>query len=216
MWRQSGSHRRLLLPGNNELVNGFRRNFKLSPANDARLWRRKQLCLGWKDIESQQIRFKALAGIANLGGCSILDAGCGYGDLLPYLSALYDDITYIGIEQIPELLKTAAAKHRASPTTTFVYGNFIKYMLPAVDYVFASGSLNYQATDADFIFKAIDKLYAACNYGFAFNLLSYIVPNGLLVAYNSNEIISYCRSKCAEVKLVNNYDPGDFTVYMYR
>lgn len=172
--------------------------------------------LGWKDVESQQSRFKALAGIANLSDRSVLDAGCGYGDLLPYFSALYKDITYIGIEQIPELLQEAIARYGSRPAATFIHGNFTTDLLPAVDYVFASGSLNYQSADPDFIFKAIDKLYAACNYGFAFNLLSYIIPNGFLVAYNSNELISFCRSRCEAVKLVQGYDSNDFTVYMYK
>lgn len=174
------------------------------------------LALGWKDVASQQIRFKTLAGIADLSGRSVLDAGCGYGDLLPYFSVLYNDITYIGIEQIPELLKEAIIRHGSRPAATFIHGNFITDLLPTADYVFASGSLNYQSADPDFIFKTIDKLYAVCGYGFAFNLLSSIVPNGLLVAYNPDQIICHCASICHEVKLIQGYDPNDFTVYMYK
>jgi SAM-dependent methyltransferase len=178
--------------------------------------RESSFALGWKDMESQQTRFKTFAGIADLSGRSVLDAGCGYGDLLPYFSALYNDITYIGIEQIPELVQEAIARYGSRPAASFIQGNFTTDLLPAVDYAFASGSLNYRSADPDFVFKAIDKLYAACNYGFAFNLLSYIVPNGFLVAYNSNEVISYCSSICAQVKLVQGYDANDFTVYMYK
>jgi SAM-dependent methyltransferase len=178
--------------------------------------RESSFALGWKDVESQQIRFKALAGIGDLSGRSVLDTGCGYGDFLPYLSASYQDFTYTGMEQIPELLKEAVVRYRHLPETTFIQGNFTTAVLPAVDYVFASGSLNYRSTDPEFIFKVIDKLYGACNYGFAFNLLNHIVPNGLLVAYNPKQIISYCSSICPEVKLIQDYDPNDFTVYMYK
>ena len=178
--------------------------------------RESSFALGWKDIESQQIRFKALAGIGNLSGCSVLDAGCGYGDFLPYLSTSYKDFTYTGMEQIPELLKEAIVRHGHSPAANFIQGNFTTTLLPVVDYVFASGSLNYRSTDPDFIFNAIDKLYGACTYGFAFNLLNHIIPNGLLVAYNPGQIISYCSSICPEVKLIQDYDPNDFTVYMYK
>jgi len=178
--------------------------------------RESSFALGWKDVESQQIRFKALAGIGELSGRSVLDAGCGYGDLLPYLSAFYQDFTYSGMEQIPELLKEALVRYGKWPAANFIQGNFTATLLPAIDYVFASGSLNYRSTDPDFIFKAIDKLYAACNYGFAFNLLNHIVPNGLLVAYNPEQVISYCSSICPEVKLIQDYDPSDFTIYMYK
>jgi len=178
--------------------------------------RESSFALGWKDIESQQVRFKTLAGIADLSGRSVLDAGCGYGDLLPYFSALYKNVTYIGIEQIPELLKEAILRYGMRPAATFIQGNFTTTKLPAVDYVFASGSLNYRSADPDFIFRAIDKLYEACSYGVAFNLLNYIVPNGLLVAYHPGQVISYCSSICPEVKLIQDYDPNDFTVYMYK
>jgi hypothetical protein len=33
--------------------------------------------LGWRDEQSQAIRFKALAGLADMNGHSVLDAGCG-------------------------------------------------------------------------------------------------------------------------------------------
>jgi SAM-dependent methyltransferase len=178
--------------------------------------RESSFALGWKDVESQQIRFKALAGIDDLSGCSALDAGCGYGDFLPYLSACYKGFAYTGMEQIPELLKEAVVRYGKWPAANFIQGNFNTTLLPAVDYVFASGSLNYRSADPEFIFKAIDKLYGACNYGFAFNLLNHIVPNGLLVAYDPAQIISYCSSICQEVKLIQDYDPNDFTVYMYK
>lgn len=171
--------------------------------------------LGWRDRESQLVRFRALAAIADLSNCSVLDAGCGYGDLLPYLSAIYANIEYTGIEQIPELLGTAISRYE-NLHCRFLSGNFITMDLPAADYVLASGSLNYGSAEPDFIFKAIDQLYAACKSGLAFNLLSEIVPNGLIVAYDPEQIFSYCSSLCGKAELVRDYDPDDFTVYMYR
>ena len=41
--------------------------------------------LGWSTKESQQIRFAALCGVADLDGRSVLDVGCGRGDLFGYL-----------------------------------------------------------------------------------------------------------------------------------
>lgn len=171
---------------------------------------------GWRNQESQLIRFGALATIADLSNCSILDVGCGYGDLLPYLSAIYANIKYTGIEQIPEFLDKAMGRYGNSQHTSFLYGNFTTMDLPVAEYVLASGSLNYRSSDPGFIFNAIDKLYTACKSGFAFNLLSEIIPNGLIVAYNPEQIFQYCSSLCPKVKLVRDYDPDDFTVYMYK
>ena len=63
--------------------------------------------LGWKDTEGQQARFKVLSGIGNLDNHSVLDAGCGHGDLREYLGRFYPHSLYYGVEQIPGLLQEA-------------------------------------------------------------------------------------------------------------
>lgn len=173
--------------------------------------------LGWRDTESQLNRFKVLAGIADLNNCTVLDAGCGYADLLPYLQNLYPDLKYYcGIEQIPELLDEAIDRYGHLPYTTFIPGNFITRKLPVMDYVLASGSLNYASADPKFIYKAIEKLYSSCNKGLGFNLLSSVPINGLLTAYDPQEIVAYGRTLSPDVVLIDNYADEDFTVFMYR
>jgi SAM-dependent methyltransferase len=174
------------------------------------------LALGWRDHESQTVRFEALARMADMSDCSILDAGCGYGDLLPYLSTRYSQLHYKGIEQIPEFLEEANKRYGDVPGVVFILGNFAMMNLPQADYVLASGSLNYRSADPDFIYRIILKLYAACGRGFAFNLLKNIAPNGLLVTYDCDTIVSFCRTLCDEVKLISNYAEEDYTVYMFR
>jgi len=39
--------------------------------------------LGWKGAESRIRRFEVLGVVDDLSGCSVLDMGCGYGDLKP-------------------------------------------------------------------------------------------------------------------------------------
>ena len=173
--------------------------------------------LGWRDWESQYVRFKALSGIADLNGRSILDAGCGFADLLPFLQNIYPQIrSYCGIEQIPELLDVAVARYAALPGNSFISGNFITRQLPAADYVFASGSLNYSSVDPNFIFKAIEKLYESCKLGLGFNLLKKIEGSGLVIAYKPRIIFAYCRTLCDKVVIIDDYDEDDFTIFMYR
>jgi len=172
--------------------------------------------LGWRDLLSQTIRFKALSTIANLNGHSILDAGCGHGDLCSYLLQLYTGFTYCGVEQIPELLSQASKRYQNQPDVSFIHGDFMNDVLPQADYVIASGSLNYYNADPEFIFKAIFKLYTHCTLGLGFNLLSHVIPNGLIVAYDVNKIMNYCRSLCNNVQLKNDYSDEDFTIFMYR
>ena len=69
------------------------------------------LALGWNGTASQHARFQALTGIGDLAQCSVLDAGCGYADLYPYLRQRYVGVRYYGIEQVPELLAVARARY---------------------------------------------------------------------------------------------------------
>lgn len=174
------------------------------------------LALGWLTPRDQHIRFAALAGIADLKDKTVIDAGCGYADLLTFLSPDNKPSHYYGVEQIPELIEEAKSRYEHMGDFTFIARNFMVTDLPMVDYVFASGSLNYGSSDAGYIFKAISKLFACCKCGLAFNLLKHVTNKGLLVAYEPDMIVTYCRTLSNNVVLIQDYDEQDFTVWMYR
>ncbi|MFD0749052.1 class I SAM-dependent methyltransferase [Mucilaginibacter calamicampi] len=174
------------------------------------------LALGWLNYNDQQIRFEALTGIADLKGKTILDAGCGYADLLVFLTTDNQPAHYYGVEQIPELMEEAKNRYGHLPSVTFIARNFMNADLPVVDYVFASGSLNYGSNDSGYIFKAISRLFESCKAGLAFNLLKYVPGSGLLVSYEPEIIIVYCRTLSNTVILKDDYDDQDYTVWMYR
>ena len=174
------------------------------------------LALGWLTDHDQQIRFKALAEIANLYNKTVLDAGCGYADLFSFLSADNKLLHYYGVEQIPELITHAETRHGRLPNVSLLSGNFMMADLPIADYVFASGSLNYGNSDAGYIFKAITRLYEHCRLGLAFNLLCQVSGNGLIIAYDPELILSYCQSLSENVVLKTDYADEDFTIWMYR
>jgi len=172
--------------------------------------------LGWRDDNSQHLRFKALADIGNMAACSVLDIGCGYGDLYSYLDRKYPDIKYTGIDQMEEFLTVAIKRYGHLSQARFLYGDFTSVNLPMADYVLASGSLNYFNNEPGFIYRMIHKLFSTCNLAFGFNLLSDIVPLGLLVAYDVNTIVNYCRKLSSNVILQQDYSDDDFTIWMYK
>lgn len=170
--------------------------------------------LGWRHETDQVVRFETLARIANLNGHTVLDAGCGYADLYPFLKQRYPGLAgYTGIEQIPELL--AKAKNRF-PQLDIKQGDFIRNDLPVCDYVFASGSLNYDTGEKDYIFLAIKTLYQASRIGLGFNLLRKLLGKGALMAYDPAVILAYCQSLCPNVVFIDGYADEDFTMFMYR
>jgi len=173
--------------------------------------------LGWRNRHDQQVRFEALAGIANLNGKSVMDAGCGYADLYSFLKERYPQMMhYLGVEQITELADKAILQYGHLSDTTFIVRNFLHAYLPVCDYVLASGSLNYGSSVDGFIYKTIEKLYSYCTIGLGFNLLRYMPVDGTLVAYDPNDILAFCKTLSPNVVLNTDYDEVDFTIFIYR
>jgi len=173
--------------------------------------------LGWNDVAGQLARFKVLSGIGDLNNYSVLDAGCGYGDLYDYLIKIYPQLRYYGVEQIPAILNVALERYSHHTGAYFFEGDFSAADLPMVDYVIASGSLNYRHSDNLFILKTIEKLFNTCRIGFGFNLLRAIdPPDGFLEAYNPVYITEFCRRLTGRVTLIEDYYNADYTVYLYH
>jgi hypothetical protein len=97
--------------------------------------------LGWNGAASQHARFEALTRIGDLAQRSVLDAGCGYADLYPYLRQRYAGVRYYGIEQVPELLEVAQARYPEAEDITLRSGDFLREALPPTDYVLAGAGL---------------------------------------------------------------------------
>ena len=173
--------------------------------------------LGWRNDHDQQVRFEALANIADLNSKSVMDAGCGYGDLYHFLKERYPHMAhYYGIEQITELADKAIMQYGSLPDATFIARNFLHGDLPLFDYVLASGSLNYGSSVEGFIYKAIERLYDHCTIGLGFNLLRHMPVDGTLVAYDPDEIFAFCKTLSPNVVLKADYDEADFTIFVYR
>lgn len=173
--------------------------------------------LGWRNLHSQQQRFEALARIGDLTGRSVLDVGCGHGDLCGYLRAHGHDVEYLGLDHLPELLDVAVERYGNWPRTRFLLGDFTSAELPQADYVLCSGALSYRHRDADLIPQMLDKLFRACRLGVGFNLLSQVAQaEGILVAYDPRTTFELCRRLTLSVRLVEGYLPDDFTVFLDR
>lgn len=173
--------------------------------------------LGWPDSESQRIRFEVLSKIENLDGLTLMDAGCGHGDLYPFLLAKYPAINYVGIDNNAALLDIAIERYGNDKQAKFLLGDFTTADLDEVDYILCSGALSYSNRDPDFIKNIITKLFTACKLGLGFNLLNKVKnPGGILVAYDPAEIMDSCRHLTDSVQIRQNYLPDDFTVFLYK
>lgn len=173
--------------------------------------------LGWSGVEVQLKRFEILSNIANLNGCSVIDAGCGHSDLFPFLKIKYPGFFYTGIENNSAFLDIAIERYGDDPNAKFMLGDFTGAELPLADYILCCGALSYKNNESDFIKNTITKLFASCRYGLGFNLLSEVKnPGGIIVAYEPQEILAICRQLTPHVELHDGYLPGDFSIFLTR
>lgn len=170
--------------------------------------------LGWTTSESQATRFEIISELlGDLTGKSILDAGCGHGDLRGYFNDKYQGLRYAGIEQVDSFLDVAVQKYGHYSDTAFYFGDFLQADIPVMDYVVACGALSYKNHDLDFIYKAIAKLFQNCRLGLVFNFLSKIESEeGILVAYQAEVILDYCKTLSTNVVFKTGYCGEDWTV----
>lgn len=173
--------------------------------------------LGWKADENQRQRFDVLASLAKFSGFSVLDVGCGSGELSARLRELYVDVHYTGIDQMQAFLDVALARYGTQPNTRFLLGDFSTGVLAQYDYILACGAMSYRSSNPDFVPAMIRRLFAASRYGFGFNLLRRVdFPDGILCAYDPAEILALCRELTPNVVLSDDYHADDFTIFMYQ
>lgn len=176
------------------------------------------VALGWRGERSQQARYEMLIKVGDLNGCTLLDVGCGHGDLKAFLDLHYSDFDYMGIDQMPEFIAEAKTRYSDCLRTRFYQTDFSAAELPQVDYIFASGALGYRCKNESFYADMIKKLYHSAKVALAFNMLdkNNFPLHDLLVGHDRNEIIAFCRSLSPRVEWFDGYLQDDFTVFMYR
>ncbi len=99
----------------------------------------------WNSREFQRLRFEVLRGMVDLNGLTLLDAGCGLGDLCEHLRERNVQLArYVGVDGVPEIVE--AAKRRQLPHAEFHCRDFVAdadaLRLGRPDVIFFSGSLN--------------------------------------------------------------------------
>lgn len=176
------------------------------------------MSLGWRNADSQQKRFEVIASLADFNRSTVLDVGCGRGDLKAFLDGRFNDVAYMGIDQMPEFIADANARYTNGTPCRFYEGDFTTAAFPRVDYVVASGALGYRTDDADFLFDMICRLFASSARATIFNVLDaqHFPDHPLLMGRDCDEVIAYCRMLSPHIEVVRGYLPDDMTVCISR
>lgn len=171
----------------------------------------------WWDYRSMAIRFRELVRLVPVEGKSIMDAGCGLGDLLPYLYAKSPNFRYIGYDIKEEFVQEARRHYEGHE---FKVGDPFNNRLELYDVVLSSGVMNGNVENWMKVRqKMIANLFDQTGEVLAFNMAGGLkpVPNDSLIAYaDANEIFEYCKTLTRHVKLNTSYLDKDFTIVMSK
>ena len=174
--------------------------------------------LGFRNADSQVKRFENICAWGDMSGCCVMDLGCGYGDLKPFLDSQFSNITYLGIDFLKEFIAGANARYGHLPDTQFIQADFLTTGLPQVDIVIASGSLNYRSENQLHPWQTISRMWELATMGIAFNLLdaNAFAADDILCGYPIQKTTSFCEQLTTDIKILTGYLPDDFTVHMYK
>lgn len=178
----------------------------------------------WNSQASQELRFEQLSALwADELQASILDFGCGYGAMLPWLRARGHTGPYVGFDLSPEMIRVARAAASGLHNWTFTTD---RSTLGPADFVVASGIFNVKLETPErewhhYLLATIDDLATLCRRGFAFNALtSYSdVDRRRADLYYADglELFDYCKQRHSRfVALLHDYPLYEFTLLVRR
>ncbi len=171
----------------------------------------------WWDYRSMAIRFRMLAKHIPVNEKHILDAGCGLGDLLPFLYAKSPNFKYLGVDINKEFIELAKKHYEGH---RFEVGDPFNKSVGKFDVVISSGVMNGNVPG--WLAKRkrmIKNLWDQTDEVLAFNMaggLEPIAPDPLIAYADPNEIYEYCRTLAKHVKLDTSYLDKDFTIVMSK
>lgn len=179
----------------------------------------KPQALQWLSSEAAQVRYQNLLADLKLDGKSILDIGCGFGDIIPHIQAKAKKFRYLGIDIVPEFIKVAQNRY---PNCQFQQGDYTKIISPH-DIILCSGVLNNKVTGNQYQYRqnAINIMFDHAQEALAFNMAgSHPQPQNRdkwkVYYVDSQKILKYCQNLASKVILRQDYRPRDFTIIMFK
>jgi SAM-dependent methyltransferase len=131
--------------------------------------------LGWNK-DCQWVRFEAaFESFQNSSFKSVLDIGCGFGDLLTYLRQRGWTGRYLGVDLVQELIDEASRLHASDPAAEFVCADIAEFTadLP-YDVAVAIGVFNHRLEqgNTEFIERTVNKMWSGAVHAVVCDFLS--------------------------------------------
>ncbi len=193
--------------------------------------------LDWGSWRSQRKRFEVLCriipDICSVWGrlfrnITILDVGCGLGNLIDYLRDKYDyPWSYTGIDISTKMVKKAEEHYPnllpSRNPISFKVHDMVEALDRQYDYVIMSGVLTKKIGNPEeqhrWAYQILDNCWAATRKAMAFNMLSTHADhvNSRDFQYDPIKVLDHCMWFLGrKVTLDHTYMPHDFTITVHR
>jgi len=165
----------------------------------------------WNSQHSQLRRFEVLLSYIEEDDFSLVDAGCGFGDLYFYLQDRQMQMrSYTGLDLCESMVEIA--KERTGEK--ILQCDICRDILPQAEYYLCSGAMNILSRFDTYLF--IRNCYEACTKGFVFNLLMGEDDSLVYNHFFPEELQNLFDKLGAEVSVSRGYLAHDFTVFMKK
>ena len=170
--------------------------------------------LGWTKGK-HFLRYHILLSQWEFKGDTLLDFGCGFGDMCQYISEQKLNIKYTGVDINKDLVETGKTKYpKANLLSIDIFNKNFK---TKYDYVVCSGVHNLKL-DNNWLFieNTFKKFSSIARKGFAINFISDKVDFTEKHLYNTNpgKLIELVYKYSNKVVLRNDYMPFEFTIFV--
>lgn len=168
--------------------------------------------VNWISQHTQEIRFKILLHMLPKTISSLVDAGCGFGDLYGYILNNNINIeSYVGIDshmQMCEIAKKNTQQH-------ILHANILHDPLPLADYYLCSGAMNILHDFEMQLF--VKRCFENVKKAFVFNVLHGDKHNATYNYVTKKDIHSLADAlKVTRVQIHEGYMKNDITVGFFK
>jgi len=174
--------------------------------------------LGWGNggLDRQNLRFKILSEVGIQNGHSVLDVGCGFGDMYGFLINSGWKGQYLGIDINEDMLKLA--KKKCPDIEVFCVDILNTPQFNGFDFVVESGIFNEKfefCSNLEYIEKMLHKMFSICRKGIACDFLSSFVDFEAQGSFHSNpgEIITIAKKMSDKIVMRMDYLQYEFSIY---
>ena len=176
--------------------------------------------LGWSGGKnSQKLRFESICDIGLKENQTLLDIGCGFGDLYKYLNTNFKNIAYKGLDINDELIKIGRSYHiNIDLENIDIIEDKFEYKY---DWVVGSGLFNYRLVNQnnfEYIKKMTKRMFEISNKGIAIDFMHHYVDyiSNESFYIDPNQMIHYFRTMSDKIILKMDYLKFECMFFIYK